>query len=520
MKDKETVNQPSSYKDDNFVPAQDLPLLLDILPEKIRQSLEKYDLSSLIEIVMDYGRLPEARFFDGKRIDLEDESVTLGDINYAVNRVGDFTSDNRAGIARTLHRISCVRNRRGEIIGLTCRVGRTITGTIDLIRDLVESKKSILLLGSPGVGKTTKLREMARVLADELDRRVIVIDTSNEIAGDGDIPHAGIGRSRRMQVSRPELQHAVMIEAVENHMPEVIIVDEIGTEAEALACRTIAERGVQLIATAHGNFLDNIVSNPTLSDLVGGVQSVILGDEEAKRRRTQKTILERKAPPTFDIAIEIRERDMFAIYQDAAKAVDGSLRGRPLQPEIRVRTAGGKIEVKQAATKTMPEPSEAELEEAKKEKGQGPVRLYPFGVNGQQLERALRAMRLPAVIAPGLDEADLVLTVKSKARQGTKIMVAAQEHNLPVHVIKKNVSSQIVKFLKFYFKVGGREETEEIALREVADAIIEVKNTKKSIDLNPQNSYIRRLQHQKVDEAGLNSESAGEEPKRRLRIYP
>src|SRR3989338_2493285 len=296
-KDKET--SPVNYKDEDFVPAQDLPLLLEMLPEKIMESLKKHDLNGLIEIVLDYGRLPEARFFDGKRIDLGNEQITLGDINYAVNRVGDFTSDNRAGIARTLHRISCVRNRRSEIIGLTCRVGRTITGTIDLILDIVESKKSILLLGPPGVGKTTKLREMARVLADDLSRRVIVIDTSNEIAGDGDIPHAGIGRARRMQVAAPEHQHAVMIEAVENHTPEVIIIDEIGTELEAAAARTIAERGVQLIGTAHGNALENLLKNPTLSDLVGGIQTVTLGDEEAKRRGTQKTILERAAQPTF-----------------------------------------------------------------------------------------------------------------------------------------------------------------------------------------------------------------------------
>ena len=324
-----------------------------------------------------------------------------------------------------------------------------------------------------------------------------------------------------MQVAAPELQHKVMIEAVENHMPEVIIVNEIGTELEATACRTIAERGVQLIGTAHGIMLENIVSNPTLSDLVGGIQSVILGDEEAKRRRTQKAVLERKAPPTFDIVIEIRERDMFAIYHDVAKAVDGLLRGRPLQPEIRVRTSGGKIEVRQLETKTMPEPGSAEVAKAEKEKGEGKVlRIFPFGVNKQQLERTLRAMRLPAVAAPSLDLADIVLTTKPKARPGTKIMVAAEEHNLPVHVIRKNVSSQIVKFLRYYFRIGGSEESEAIALREAADAIEQVKNSQKSVNLNPQNAYIRRLQHQQADAAGMHSESVGEEPKRRLRIYP
>ena len=499
---------------------EELSSLLEVIPPRIKNILsDQSDINQLIEIVLDLGKPPEARF--AKRVFyIPGDNITQEDIDYVVAKVGEFTSDNRAGIERTLHRISCMRNRRGKIIGLTCRVGRSILGTIDVIRDVVESGKNILFMGPPGIGKTTKLREAARVLSDQFDKRVVVVDTSNEIAGDGDIPHAGIGKARRMQVSSPELQHKVMIEAVENHMPEVVIVDEIGTEAEALACRTIAERGVQLIGTAHGNYLENIISNPTLSDLVGGIQSVILGDEEAKRRRTQKAILERKAPPTFDIAIEIRERDTFAIYHDVAKAVDVILRGRAPEPEIRVRTPSGKVEVRQKPREEMPEPTEEELKKVEKEKGRGPVRIYPFGVNRQHLERALRAMQLPAVAADGLDEADLILTIKSKARPGTKIMVAAEEHNIPVHVIKKNVSSQIVKFLKYYFRVGGREESEEIALREVEDAIQQVKVTKKSIDLNPQNAYIRRLQHQKVEEAGLHSESVGEEPKRRLRIYP
>jgi len=412
-----------------------------------------------------------------------------------------------------------MRNRTGKIIGLTCRVGRVIYGTIDIIRDTIESGKNTLFLGPPGIGKTTKLREAARVLSDDFNKRVVVVDTSNEIAGDGDIPHPGIGKARRMQVAKPELQHKVMIEAVENHMPEVVIVDEIGTEAEAAACRTIAERGVQLIGTAHGNTIENVVSNPTLSDLVGGIQSVILGDDEAKRRHTRKAILERKAPPTFDLAIEIRERDKFAVYPNVAMAVDSLLRGRMPQPEIRVRTAGGKIEI-QKAPPMMPEPSPEELEKAAREKGRGPVRIYPFGINRGHLERAMRAMQLPAVVAPSLDEADLVLTTKPKARPGTKIVVAAEEHGLPIHVIKKNVSSQIMKFLKYYFKVGSREENEDIAMREAADAITQVKKSNKSLDLNPQNAYIRRLQHQLADQTGVRSESVGEEPKRRLRIYP
>src|SRR3989442_2470881 len=186
---------------------------------------------------------------------------------------------------------------------LTLRVGRAVYGTMEIIRDVVEAGRSILLLGKPGVGKTTLLREVARVLADEMGKRVVIVDTSNEIAGDGDIPHPGIGRARRMQVATPSLQHAVMIEAVENHMPEVVVIDEIGTEQEAAAARTIAERGVQLIATAHGNTLENLMLNPTLSDLVGGIQTVTLSDEEARRRGTQKSVLERKAPPTFQTLV-------------------------------------------------------------------------------------------------------------------------------------------------------------------------------------------------------------------------
>lgn len=498
---------------------EELLKLLEITPPRVKQALLKnLEINSLIEVVLDLGKEPEARF-EKKMFYVPGEPVSRQDIEFVVGKVGQFTSDNRAGIERTLHRISCMRNRTGKIIGLTCRVGRAIYGTNDIIRDVIESGKNILLMGPPGIGKTTKLREAARILSDEFIKRVVVVDTSNEIGGDGDIPHPGIGKARRMQVSSPDLQHKVMIEAVENHMPEVVIVDEIGTEAEAAACRTIAERGVQLIGTAHGIILENIVSNPTLSDLVGGIQSVILGDEEAKKRHTQKAILERKAPPTFDIAIEIREKDKFAIYTDVAKAVDTILRERVPQPEIRIRKAGGKIEV-QKAPEEMPEPNLEDLEEASREKGSGPVKIYPFGVNKGHLERQMRAMQLPAVIAPNIDEADLVITTKSKARTGTKIDKMAKEHGIPIHVIRKNISSQIMKFLKFYFRVGLREEAEDIALREASEAIEQVVQTHKSVDISPQNSYIRRLQHQLTDKARMHSESVGEEPKRRLRIYP
>ncbi len=531
-KEKENLGlEKELINNDDFVPAQDLPLLLEILPDSVRQPLEKYDLNGLIEIVLDYGRFPEARFYDGKRVDLSKEPVTLGDLNYAVNRVGDFTSDNRAGIARTLHRISCVRNRRSEIIGLTCRVGRTITGTIDLICDIVESKKSILLLGPPGVGKTTKLREMARVLADDLNRRVIVIDTSNEIAGDGDIPHAGIGRARRMQVAAPEHQHAVMIEAVENHTPEVIIIDEIGTELEAAAARTIAERGVQLIGTAHGNALENLLKNPTLSDLVGGIETVTLGDEEAKRRGTQKTILERAAKPTFDVAVEILDHQRLAVHQDVALAVDNLLRGRALFPEIRkLDKSTGKVEI---ITKKETVTSQGQISFSHTDipAGQDLVYIYPYAVSRGQLERVIKTLELPAVVCRTIDEAGVIFALKNYAKHGAKILELAKKHKTPLYVVKNNTVEGIQKALKDLFPdivsdfliedIGKKyEQDKDVALDEVREAITVVMDTDKSFDLTPRNSQIRKLQHELVEEYKLDSLSIGQEPMRRVRIFP
>src|SRR5213596_1800755 len=321
----------------------ELELLFQALPPHLNRAVKRLDHQGLLlEVVLDLGREPEARFPDHEVI-LDDTPVTLEDLEFVSTRVGSFGDDNRAGIERTLHRISAIRNRSGQIVGVTCRVGRAITGTIDIIKDMVIGGKSILLLGRPGIGKTTMLRECARVLADEMKKRVVIVDTSNEIGGDGDIPHPGIGRSRRMQVRTPALQHAVMIEAVENHMPEVIVIDEIGTELEAAAARTIAERGVQLVATAHGNTLENLMMNPTLSDLIGGIQSVTLSDEEARRRGTQKSVLERKAPPTFDVLVEIQDRDRVAIHMPLTEVVDTALRGPMLNPKIRVRTREGRV---------------------------------------------------------------------------------------------------------------------------------------------------------------------------------
>jgi stage III sporulation protein SpoIIIAA len=321
----------------------DLDALMEALPPEIVDRLTAVsNQTDLLEVVMDLGRRPEARFTTGEE-DLLDREVDDADIAYVIDHIGAFGDDNRAGIERTLHRISAIRNRSGKVVGLTCRIGRAVFGTIDIIRDMVEGGQSVLLLGRPGVGKTTMLREVARVLADDLGKRVIIVDTSNEIAGDGDIPHPGIGDARRMQVRTPTEQHAVMIEAVENHMPEVIVIDEIGTELEALAARTIAERGVQLVGTAHGNTLDNLMLNPTLSDLVGGIAPVTLGDEEARRRGTQKTVLERKAPPTFDVLVEIVERDSVIVHRSVAETVDAILRGHMVPPEARYRDDTGAL---------------------------------------------------------------------------------------------------------------------------------------------------------------------------------
>ncbi|MCX5750583.1 MAG: single-stranded DNA-binding protein [Candidatus Saganbacteria bacterium] len=497
--------------------------LLAVLPPRVYGFIQEFsDVAKLVEIVLDLGKLPEIRF-DGQVVYIEGPLVTQEDLDYVTSQVGDFSLDNRAGIERTLHRISAIRNRRGKVIGLTCRVGRAIYGTIDIIRDVVESGKNILFLGPPGIGKTTKLRESSRVLSDEFHKRVIIVDTSNEIAGDGDIPHPGIGRARRMQVSTPDKQHAVMIEAVENHMPEVIVVDEIGTEEEAKAARTIAERGVQLIGTAHGNNLDNLLNNPTLSDLVGGIQTVILGDDEARRRHTQKSVLERKAPPTFDMLIEILERDTFAIFFDVARAVDLMLKGKVPRPEIRIRKEDGKIEIrdKTEELEEIPDPTEEEAEEIRYEKeGDKVTRIYPFAVNKGQIERAIASLGIPAIVVDSLNEADIVLTIKSRAKPSSRMVKGAAEAGIPVHVIRKNVSSQILRFLKYNFGVGSTQDPEELAAHEAQETIRRVGQTGRSEDLSPQNAYLRRLQHQMVDDAGMRSESVGEEPTRRLRIYP
>jgi stage III sporulation protein SpoIIIAA len=492
----------------------DIELLLAVLPGQIRAALERHpDLETLLEIVLDLGRRPEARF-PGGSLWVRDEVVTRDDLAHATACVGAFTSDNRAGIERTLHRISAIRNRAGDVIGLTCRVGRAVYGTVEIVRDVIESGRSTLLLGPPGVGKTTLLREAARVLAEESGKRVIVVDTSNEIAGDGDIPHPGIGRARRMQVASPDRQHAVMIEAVENHMPEVIVIDEIGTEAESAAARTIAERGVQLVATAHGHSLENLLTNPTLSDLIGGIQAVTLGDEEARRRRTQKTVLERKQAPTFDVLIEIQTRDRLAIHHDVAKVVDVTLRGHPWSPELRLRKEDGEVEVRPAEREPVTDkPVVRRL-----------VRIYPYAVSEERLERAIQSTGAPARIARSVRDADLILTLRSYAKRQPAKLRDALTRDLPVHMLRSGSVAHVEAFLAGLRRNEGSPQAED---RDASDAAAEAEAAARSvlehgeaIELLARPASSRREQHAIAERFGVQSVSRGREPYRRVVLLP
>ncbi len=515
--------------------SDDLNALLAVLPSRISEPLRRDpERFALLEVILDLGRLPEARY-PGREVTLGDLPVTQEDIDFVVGRIGAFGADNRAGIERTLHRISAIRNRSGRIVGLTARVGRAVFGTIDIIRDIVEGGRSILLLGRPGVGKTTMLRETARVLADDMRKRVIVVDTSNEIAGDGDIPHPGIGRARRMQVATPTEQHSVMIEAVENHMPEVIVIDEIGTELEAAAARTIAERGVQLVATAHGNTLENLMLNPTLADLIGGIQTVTLGDEEARRRGTQKSILERKAPPTFDVVVEIQQWDRVVVHENVADVVDAMLRGQTPAAVIRYRESDGSVHEERAPASRPAPPSLVALgspgsngaralsRPAAAVPSRAPRRvmqIYPFGVNRARLQHAIRALQLPATLASDLDSADAVITVKNYYRRKPQPLRDAEASGTPIFVLRSNTEAQMEEAL-LKLVPGARVARSEstAALEEAEIAIQSVLENAGPVDLSPQNSYIRRLQHQLAERYNLASLSTGREPYRRVRIY-
>lgn len=520
----------------------DLDKLVEILPDRIRQHITYEKMEDVIEIVLDIGRPPEIRHSDG-RIDYIDTSdVGYEDISYITSRVQEFTSDNRSGIPGTLHRISAIRNRQNKVVGLTCRIGRVVTGTISCIKDICLQNKSILFLGRPGVGKTTKLREISRLVADELAKRVVIVDTSNEIAGDGDTPHPAVGHARRMQVRQPEYQKDIMIEAVENHTPEVIVVDEIGTEAEAQAARTIAERGVMLIATAHGNSLESLIKNPTLSDLVGGIQSVTLGDDEAKRRSSQKTVLEREKQPTFDIVIEILDRNTLAVYKNTAEAVDYILRGWPIRPEIRkvdkvynfssvqepvppripnvidkINALENKIEHPESLKFSFSR--QKYVEEVKKFK-----KIYLYAVSRSIAEKVIERLDLNAEITRNLDDADIVIAHKNFIKGGAKVLSTAEENRLQIFYIKTNSMAQIQKVIKEALDIAEVNEKQtfyditEKALDEAKSAIEKILAGAKDIELTPQNQQIRKLQHELVEQHNLESTSIGEGENRHLRI--
>jgi len=543
----------------NFAP-DDLIGFLEIFPSHINNLLKKADnIYDLIEVVMDLGRRPQARFHNSE-IYLGDREITAKDLQYVVDSIGEFGDDNRAGIEKTLHRISVIRNRQGTPIGLTCRVGRAVYGSVSLITDLIMSEKSVLILGRPGVGKTTILRETARMLAGDGNKRVVIVDTSNEIAGDGDIPHPAIGKSRRLQVENTGLQHKVMIEAVENHMPEVVVIDEMSTDKEALAARTIAERGVQLVATAHGNTLDNLISNPTLSDLVGGTQTVTLGDLEAKRRRTQKTVLEREHDPTFDIVVEIRERNTVAIHKDVATHVDRILRSITVQLEIRKLNSDGSItssmekivapKNKLDINKFSPPPRingqnyPATLPTSKN-KTQTPTHvkekiLFLFGIPKSTLLESAEHLASNIRITENSNEAEIFVTTKQHYNRRPSTIRQAEKSGIPVHIIRRASREQINHFLRRFSTInpnlnqqttngsanlkqpnlgawdnnGNMEELS--AMQEAVTAISRLNSKSKMVKLSPQPTYIRRMQHGLATDNNIGSSSSGKDPYRKV----
>jgi len=523
---------------------EEIEALLEVLPRSVRTVLDEHDdFEALLEIVMDLGRRPCARYLE-REVELGTFDATQDDLELITARIGTFGADNRAGIPRTLHRIACLRNRQGTVVGLTMRVGRAVAGSVAVIQDLVDRGESILLLGRPGVGKTTLLREVARVSA-AAGKRVVIVDTSNEIAGDGDIPHDGIGRARRMQVAHPEQQHAVMVEAVENHMPEVIVIDEIGTELEAQAARTIAERGVQLVATAHGNELANLMLNPTLADLIGGIQTVTLSDEEARRRGTRKSVRERKAPPTFTALVEIHSFTRVAVHEDVGSTVDALLRGRSVEAEIRELDDEGEVHVRPGSAVRAALPWRAADEggawdvpsreeerprraasagagaAARIASGEMPhQRVYPLGLSESRLREALRESGANASVAERLEEADVLMTLRASFRRRPPELRWAEQQRLPIVVLKHNTVTQMQQSLRALARGATPGDALTAALSEAEEAIAEIHSgATRAVELAPQRAHIRRLQHELASRQALESSSRGREPNRRVRIH-
>ena len=533
----------------------DLDRLLELLPDAVQEQLRAEEArQQLLEVVLDLGRLPEARY-PGRALALGSTPLSREDLAAVVARIGQFGGDNRAGIERTLHRISAIRNRQGEVVGLTCRVGRAVFGTVAMVRDLLDGGQSLLLMGRPGVGKTTALREIARVLADELERRVVVIDTSNEIAGDGDIPHPAIGRARRMQVARPELQHQTMIEAVENHMPEVIVIDEIGTELEAQAARTIAERGVVLVATAHGNALANLIKNPTLSDLVGGIQAVTLGDEEARRRRSQKTVLERAADPTFPVAVEMHSRHRWAVHTDVAATVDQLLRG--LQPRVQERelTAEGGVQLvdppqssgllsppslRPAAGRpvsvpvSVPQTSAAEASPPAPPENTDVLQVLCCGITPRLVDETIRSHGWTARVVDDLSEADVVLSIRLGLSRQPSLRRQARDLGIPILVIKSDTLPQVTRAMARLLSRRASEtaadaiapdraskDDELAALEECRLAVEQVVMPQgRPVELLPRTERVLRMQADLVSRYQLRSDVFGQAEQSRLRVFP
>ena len=554
------MNRPQRVTDD-------LDRLLERLPAVVQTCLATAEArDQLLEVVLDLGRVPEARY-PARVVSLGSEPLGRVELAAVVARLGAFGGDNRSGIERTLHRISAIRNRTGEIVGLTCRVGRSVFGTVAMVRDLLDAGESLLLMGRPGVGKTTALREIARVLADDLAKRVVVIDTSNEIAGDGDIPHPAIGRARRMQVARPELQHHVMIEAVENHMPEVIVIDEIGTELEAQAARTIAERGVMLVATAHGNELSNLIKNPTLSDLVGGIQSVTLGDEEARRRRTQKTVLERAADPTFALAVEMHNRRSWLVHRDVARTVDLLLRGQRARPEVRELDGDGQLRLQQNPSPTpglaprplplpdappgsvmadeplaplpssSPSPSAASASPPASPPASLPVlRLFGVGMGRSLLEQVVRARQLPVEVVDSVALADAVLSLRQELGRDPHLRRQAQDLGLPILVLKSAAQPQLQRAMERLLErrrqpppdadaapasPGPLGDDAHAGLEECRLAVERVVLPHgQPVELLPRSPRVRLLQAELAGRYRLRTAVFGRGAEQRLRVFP